>query len=176
MSRVDEIRAAISSSAKLGSIIRVMVLQIAEQVKAGDLDKADMCDIGFFARELIEQIEDTRKDIKAMKALVDKIACIKVMQETLQDPSKEQSMKGEFSSGRPHYKKIVTLPKKDSPEYQKMLDYFGVSEIGQKLGVASISWKRVCDFVSERAESGKTIPDFLPKVFDEFTVIHRRKQ
>jgi len=176
MSRTEELKNILEESARFYSEVRTIVLGVSTEARTGKLNKEELCDIGFLCREIISQFEEIRKDIGAVKVLVDRIFCIKVMQETLTNPMKSDTIQGDEASGTPHYKKSVTLPKKDTEEYSEMLKYFGVSIEGIEMGVVKISWKQVCDHVTELAELGKPMPKFLPKIHDDYTVIHRRKR
>ena len=157
------------------SRVRTLVLEVSKSSRAGEYSKEELCDIGFLCREIISKFEETRKDLVAAKSLVDRIMCIKTMSSMLTSQSGDDMVHGKLSSGKPNFKKSVTLPKKDTIEYEKMMEYFGVSSDGVELGVAKISWKQVCNHITELAELGKPIPDFIPKIHDDYTVIHRRK-
>ena len=175
MSKLTELKITLADSAQFYSIIRGIVISVSVEAKAGRLSKKELCDIGFLCRELVSQFKEIRKDVGAVKVLVDKIICIKNMQETLMDPTKSDVIQGELCSGIPHYRKSVTLPKKDSQEYIDMLKHFGITDTGIDIGVAKVSWKQVCNYVTELAELGKPIPKFIPKIHDDYTVIYRRK-
>lgn len=175
MSRVLELKAVLDEARVQYSRIRSLVLSISAETKSGNFKKEELCDIGFLSRELVTQCEEIRKDIGAMKSLVDRVACIKIMQETLTDPTKAQIIQGKYASGKPLYRKLVALPKKDTEEFLDMMDHFGVTDDGLDKGVAKVSWKGVCKYVTELTELGKQIPKFLPKVYDEYTITHRRK-
>ena len=140
MNRVEELKNVLEESAEFYSRVRTLVLGISTETRTGKFNKQELCDIGFLCREVVTQFEEIRKDIGAVKVLVDRIFCIKVMQETLMNPAKSDTIQGEEASGTPYYKKSVTLPKKDTEEYFEMLKYFGVSLEGIEMGVAKISW------------------------------------
>lgn len=171
MSEIKELGAILYEASQFYSKVRELILRISSNTKAGDFNKEELCDLGFLCRETVVQCEEIRKDIGATKVLVDKVMCIKAMSEMLTSQSGEDLVHGNLASGKPHYKKSVTLPKKDTTEFEKMLEYFGI-ELG---AVAKVSWKLVCNHITELAESGKPLPDFMPKIHDDYTVIHRRK-
>lgn len=175
MSDIDNLKDILFAANELYTNTRIQVIAISLKTKAAIYSKEDLCDLGFLSRELVSKLEEIRKDIGAMKILIDKVMCIKSMQITIMDPTKDDTIHGALSSGKPYYKKSVTLPKKDSAEFFEMLEYFGVTEKGIQLGVAKISWKQICNHVTELAELGKPIPKFLPTIHDDYTVIHRRK-
>ncbi len=172
---IENLKIQLQEAGVLYSNIRELVIGVSDRTKAGDFSKEQLCDIGFLLRELVTQCEEIRKDLGATKVLVDKIMCVKAMAIMLSTQSGEDVVHGDLASGKPHYKKSVTLPKKDTPEYENMCKHFGVTSEGIELGVAKISWKKVCSYITELAELGKPLPDFIPKIHDDYTVIHRRK-
>lgn len=175
MSEIKELEAILFEVSQFYSKIRKLMLKISSETRNGEFTKEELCDLGFLCRETVIQCEEIRKDIGATKILVDKIMCIKVMSAMLTSQSGEDLVHGTLASGIPNYKKSITLPKKDTPEFEKMMKYFGISLEGIDMGIAKISWKKVCDHVTELAELGKPLPDFIPKIHDDYTVIHRRK-
>lgn len=175
MSEIQELQAALESTGKLYSLVRQLIINVSVKAKAGELKKTELCDVGFLCREISAKADEIRKDVNATKILVDKIMSIKVMQETLTDATKPQIVHGEFASGTPQYKKAVTLPRKDTIEYSKMMRYFGVTDKGNEMGAVKVRWQQVCKHVTELVELGKPIPDFLPKIHDDYSVVHRRK-
>ncbi len=175
MSEIQELEFILQEAFQFYSKIRELILRVSAKTKAGDFDKKVLCDTGFLCREIVTQCEEIRKDVGATKALVDKIMCIKAMSDMLTSQSGEDLVQGTLASGKPHYRKAITLPKKDTAEFEKMMGYFGITFAGSEMGVAKVSWKKVCDHITELVELGKPLPDFLPKIHDEYTVIHRRK-
>jgi hypothetical protein len=176
MSEIEALHGKLLDTNKLYSVIRGLVVGISEKAKQGKYEKEELCDLGFLCREIVSQCEEIRKDVQAVKVLVDKIACISVMKNTLSNPMGEDNIHGKLSTGTPHFRKTVTLPKKDSEEWFNMLEYFGVepTEIDSK--IVKVSWKGVCNHITELTELGKHIPEFLPKIHDDYTVVHRRRQ
>lgn len=175
MSDIGILKARLEDLAVFYSSVRSSVIEISAKSKSGDFSKEELCDIGFLCREFVSKSEEIRKDIGAVKELVDRLVCIKALQYLLMNPTKSDTVHGELSSGTPRYKKSVTLPKKDTEEYTKMCEYFGITKKGIEDGVAKISWKKVCNHITELTELGKPIPDFIPRVHDDYTVTHRRK-
>ncbi len=175
MKEIKDLQLKLEELSKFYSIVRESVLTISEKTRIGKFKKGELCDLGFLCREFVSTSEEIRKDIGATKVLVDKMVCIISLTQLLQDPTMKDTVKGTLCSGKPHYKKSVTLPRKDTPEYLEMCKYFGITPQGIESGVAKISWKKVCNHVTELAEMGKPIPDFIPKIHDDYTVIHRRK-
>jgi hypothetical protein len=155
--------------------VRSTLLSLSSRGKKSEFTKEQLADITFFMREMRGQFEEIRKDVDANGGLLGRLFCVMMLQRTLMDPEKDDIVRTEYCSAKPHYKKSLTLPKRDTIEYAQMMDYFGITEDGRDLGVAKISWKKVCDHITELAELGKPIPDFIPKIFDDYTVIHRRK-
>lgn len=155
---------------------RNKVLVISGKAKTNIYETSELCDIGFLCREVISQCEEIRKDIGAVKTLIDKVVCIKIMNESLQNPrSVTDTVQGELSSGMLHFKKTALIPAKDTEQYKQMMKFFGVSEEGIKIGIAKIGWQEISKYVTELTEQGKPIPDFVPKVYDEYTITYRRK-
>lgn len=175
MSEIHELNIILQEASQFYSKVRELVLRISAKTKAGEFNKEELCDLGFLCREAVIQFEEIRKDIGATKVLVDRIMCIKAMSTMLTTQSGEDLVHGTLASGKPNYRKSITLPKKDTPEFEKMMEHFGVSLAGVDMGVVKVSWKKVCDYVTELAELGKPLPDFIPKIHDDYTVIHRRK-
>jgi hypothetical protein len=157
------------------SRMRSTLLSISARTKKSEFKKEQLADASFLMRETRAQFEDIRKDIDANKGLVDRIFCLMVLTQSLMSANPDDTVKTELTSAKPKYSKSVTLPKKDTIEYLACLDYFGITQAGDDMGVAKLSWKKVCNHVSELASLGRPIPNFLPKVFDSYAVSHRRK-
>lgn len=175
MDEITNLQQKLEDLSKMYSDIRSSVLSVSAKAKAGKFTKEEMCDIGFLCRESVSRSEEIRKDIGAVKALVDRLVCVKSLADFLANPMKSQTVHGQLCSGTPVFKKNCALPKKDSKEYIEMMEYFGITQEGIEKGVAKISWQKICNHVTELVELGKSIPEFIPKVYDDYTVTHRRK-
>jgi len=175
LNRVEQMQEKLAQFNTVYSDIRGLVLGIAEEAKSNRLSQLELCDIGFLSREIVKICEEMRKDINAMKELVDKVLCTKIMLDAVNSTSKDDTVRTELCSGKPHIKKIVRVPAKDSPEYTQMLQFFGVKPEDIDKGVLRVSYSALCAFVTEQAELGKQTPEFIPQVYDYFTITHRKK-
>jgi hypothetical protein len=155
--------------------MRSTVLSLSARARGSDFTKKELVDISYLLRETRGQFEEIRKDLDANKNLIDRICCLMVLTDSLAKMDADDSVRTLMTTAKPKYSKTVTLPKKDTIEHQAMMNYFGISIEGQLLGVADVSWKRVCAHVTQLCELGKPVPNFLPKVFDTYAMIHRTK-
>lgn len=135
----------------------------------------DLCDIGMFCRDMENLFDDLRKEVKARKELVEKLICVRQTIKVTEDPSRTLTVRGEYSLGVPDVRFSTPIPKRGSPDFMKMMSYFGAtSEAANE--VLSPSYERIGEHFSKLEEEGKPVPSFVSVKFPKYTVTFRKKK
>lgn len=177
MNPIEDLSAIMEEVRGLHIRYRTLIVQVSEAAKKSKMSRKELCDAGFLARETSKMFNEMRKDSDAMKSLVDRIACISIMSEAISNPGMDATIRTELCSGTPHVKKVCSLPslKNDPEAFYAMMAANGVSKEEADKGILRVSWKKMSEMVTLMTEDGKQLPKFIPKVFDEHTITHRRK-
>lgn len=147
-----------------------------ELLKSKQLNSEELCDFGFFSRELEKVFDELRKEVKARKELCGQIIAYRLVQASISDPTIKMQVQGQFATGSPDVKMEAALPKKFTDEYYQLTDYFGVPRDVAASGILKLDWKQVTEFLTKRMNDGKKIPDGFGKKYPRYTTTYRKKK
>lgn len=147
-----------------------------ELLKSKTLSNEDLCDFGFFSRELEKLFDELRKEAKARKELCGQIIAYRLTQASLSDPTLKMKVQGEFATGTPDVKMEAALPTKFTEDYYKITDHFNVPRDVAETGVLRLDWKRVTEFLTKQMNDGKPIPKGFGKQYPKFTTVYRKRK
>lgn len=151
------------------------LVQLNAVIRAETMRDGQMCDVGFFMRELEDLFDEMRKDVAARRRIIGEMLGRKKAQEFAADPSVEMTIRGQHSTGVPDVSTRYRLPRPGSPEYILLLERLGVSQELVGAGVFKLDFNGLADFGSARELAGHPIvPKEIGK-FTEFTTVFRRK-
>ena len=145
-------------------------------LKARTMSSEDLCDFGFLCRELEKTFDELRKEVKARKELCGQIIAYRLAQAALSDPTIKMSVQGQFASGSPDMKMQAALPKKYTPEYYQLTDYFNVPRKVAETGVLKLDWKKCTEFLTEQMQDGKKIPEGFGRQYPVYTTTYRKRK
>lgn len=145
-----------------------------ELLKSKKLNNENLCDFGFFCRELEKISDELRKELKARKELCGQIIAYRLVQSSLADPTIKMKVEGQFASGTPDVKMEAALPKKFTDEYYKITDYFNVPRKVAESGILRLDWKQVTEFLTKQMNEGKKIPEGFGKKYPLYTTTYRK--
>jgi len=122
----------------------VQLKRIAESA-----DLREIADDIYALKEVEKLLEDARKEIKGISEDLIRQGCHLYVLAGDGDP-----IRTEYCTASPDAKPTVKLPKKDSPEYQQLMDYFGVP----KDAPFSPDWNKMIERVEADLAEGKPCP------------------
>lgn len=146
-----------------------------ELIKSKQLTDAELCDFGYFSREVEDIFDELRKEVKARKELCGQIIAYRVITASVADPSLSLKVQGQYASGTPDVKMQAALPKKFTDEYYQLTDYFGVPRDVAEKGVLRLDWKACTEFLTKLMNDGKEIPAGFGKQYPVYVTTYRKK-
>lgn len=143
----------------------------SESVQANDM--TELVDMSYVCREIDRFLDDMGKEVRKLQALVDRIVCLKYIQDT---DLGDESIQTEYCSAKPDIRSGVRFPEKDSPEYAQLLAYIGVPE-GLR-DMVRLSYQKMSDLVSDLEARGLPLPEGLrcENTFNDFRLHIRKKK
>ena len=147
-----------------------------ELLKSKKLNNEELCDFGFFCRELEKLFDELRKEAKARKELAGQIIAYRRAQASLSDPTIKLQVQGQFATGSPDVKMEAALPKKFTDEYYQLTDHFGVPRKVAETGVLRLDWKMCTEFLTQQMNDGKKIPEGFGKQYPRYTTVYRKRK
>lgn len=150
----------------------VSILQdIDEPIKKRKLTNADMVDVGFFAREIMNLSDDLRKEAKARTELAGKILCLSTLEDGL-----TESIKGQYATGIPDGGLVPRVPKPGTPEYEQLCKWLGLPDVTEEQnGLVRFHWKTLKTLMEQAAAEGRALP-FTIEATPEFKTVFRKKR
>lgn len=147
-----------------------------EVLKAKTLSSEELCDFGFFCREIENIFDELRKEAKARKELCGQIIAYRLVQASLNDPTLSMKVKGQFATGSPDVKMQAALPVKFTDDYFKITDHLGVPRDVAATGVLRLDWKAVTEYLTKLMNDGKSIPEGFGKKYPVYTTVYRKSR
>lgn len=119
-------------------------------------------------RESLALIEDTAKQAKQIKELLERLVCLRIIEAGNADP-----IKTEYCTATPDVKICAAIPtfEKDRTSYEKLMTYLGIdpvlwdtgkflTELGEiETEVVKVNWPGFQDFITRLAAEGSPVPD-----------------
>lgn len=143
-------------------------------LKSKTLSSEELCDFGFFCREMAKVFDELRKEANARKDLCGQVIAYRLTQAALNDPTLNMKVKGQFASGTPDVKMQSELPKKFTDEYYMITDYLNVPRDVAESGVLRLDWKQVTEHLTKLMHDGKKIPPGFGKQYPKYITTYRR--
>lgn len=147
-----------------------------ELLKSKKLSNEELCDFGFFCRELEKLFDELRKEAKARKELCGQIIAYRLTQASLSDPTLKMKVRGDFATGIPDVKIEMGLPKKFTEEYYQITDHFDVPRKVAETGILKLDWKSVTEHCTKLVQDGKLLPKGFGKQYPKFTIVYRKRK
>lgn len=119
-------------------------------VKATD-ETEHLADIAFAMREIINRLDDIKKELSTVQQLAIKKACLLWIKHCASEP-----IRTEYCTATPKVVKMPILPKKGSEEYENLLAHYGFSS--EDMGMFKPHWPDVQAHFEQLAKEGKPFP------------------
>ena len=131
------------------------LVKVTEEAKTSR-NLEELADVAFITRELARKFDDLRKESNRLSELSQRkcVACWVLLGERA--PEKIQT---QLVTTKADIKFAPQLPKKDSPEYAGLMQYFGVPL--QSAGLVSFHWPNIAEWISEKLATGQQVPKEL---------------
>jgi CHASE3 domain sensor protein len=125
--------------------------------EATKLSSEELTDIGYLLKKQSEYLDDLRKETDKLRALVEKIACLRSVAE------EKDKFRGRIATGTPQVQKSANIPhpKKDPDNFLKLCAFLGIPEEAVMNDLIRVHWPGMKEFITKRLEEGKPIPPGL---------------
>jgi len=158
---------------QLHQFMQEMIAKVKTQKEYMD---EDLCDLGFFCRELSKVSDELRKEGNAKTDLIGAVLAERRIRATITDPSMELIVRGAYSTGSPFSKTQGAVPKHGSPEYKALCAHYGVPESAIKSGLFSVNFTRLANILTEEASEGRKTPPGVLKTYTKFGTSFRTRR
>jgi hypothetical protein len=152
------------------------VSQLDDVLKAGTLDKQDLCDIGFLYRQIRDKMDDWRKDAQARMEFINKVLGEKVTQELTEKPGEaSDKLAGTLATGTVSVVYRGQPPAVGTPEFEKFAEWAGIKDTTQfTAGIMKVSWTELEKLLTECMEAGLPLPPNV-KAWPVYNVSYRKR-
>jgi hypothetical protein len=129
------------------------------KVKSGEYTLEDLTDYGLNMRLLAAMFDDLRKECNARKETVGRIIALASTERVLADPTLELNVVGAMGTASPDSKVNPLIPKRGTDDYEKLLDYLGITGIAREHGLAGLHWNHLVAYLQRQSEAGQPVPE-----------------
>lgn len=152
------------------------MLELTEPLKRRLFTDEQLCDIGYFCKEIELMLEEARKEVKARKELCGMQIAFNKIRESVADPSVSLTVRGTYATGTPDMKMQAALPKKMSDEYILLCQHLGVPREVAEQGVLKLDWNAATELCTKLLSEGKKIPVGFGKQYPKYETRFRKKK
>lgn len=152
-----------------------VMARLTAAVQSKKYSDADLCDMGFFCKQMESLLDELRKETKARKELIGRIIAFNRTKAFIADPTIDPTVRGKYATGTPDVRQEAELPKKGTDEYFAFTDHFGVPRGVAEQGILKLDWNSVGDMCTQLAEDGKKMPPGLGRMIPKYVTTFRKK-
>lgn len=147
-----------------------LLRSLAFQVKNEELSLTELVDIGFLLREIEDLLDEMRKDVKAHKEMIGKVACYQL---ALEDKT---SYKGTLAIGtvKIDYYSSIPHPDRDPVGFKNVCKWFGIDIGTSPNGSVRLHWPAMKKHITKCIEEGGELPPELSDVKSDLGMTYRR--
>lgn len=120
----------------------------------GKMTPECMTDVAYGLKEISRLLDDGRKECDDLVKLFEKALCIVWVQRGV-NTGNTDPFQGEFAVGTPQIKQMVRIPRRDTDEYDKLMQWLGVPD-GD---LVRPHWPSMVEHVTELLSQGQQPPD-----------------
>ncbi len=117
-----------------------------------------LVDMVMIAKETAKLLKDMQVEWDALTQTMEKVICMRWVQDSLANGAKGEPIRGDLAVGSPTVKSMVSLPKRGSTEYIKMMHYLGIYGRSLRKDLVRAHWPGLVEHVSELMARGKEVP------------------
>ncbi len=149
------------------------LIPLLEDIDKNKLVPEELADVGFFCRKIEELSKEIKIEAEAKKDKIGDFLSQKQYKKLLQGDLDDPSIRGEYAIAIPKVSKSVGIPKAGSPEFSELCDFLDIPD--EARNAVSFSYKRLGEWVSEKAAEGKEVPNFA-KVYVKYSCTFRKME
>lgn len=129
---------------------------IEGSTKNTPMKQHDRVDSIYLMRLLEELLDDTRKEIKRTKELLERITCIT----WAKDINSEPTIRGRLCRGKPDVSKAAKIPSKSKnpEEFAALMSSLNIPQDMVELGVVKPHWPNLVQYLTAQSAEGKPFP------------------
>jgi hypothetical protein len=148
------------------SLLHELVIQIGTQ------SLPDMCDVGYFCREVSKIMHDLKVSLDGKQGVVSRVLAGRVAGAALQGEVIE--LRGEFCVATPDVRNKPTLPKEGTEEYRLLMRWIGVPEETINSPLLRPSFTGLEEELTKRMALGEPLPPGIVGSFTDVSVVYRK--
>lgn len=149
--------------------------EASKLIKNNKLDKADLCDAGFLFREMKDLLHDCKKETNNCQDLAGRVLAARVTQESMQDSTVTDFIKGNISTANADVKMEAQIPDPDSHEYLALMEELGVPKELRGTRLIRLDWNKFTEYLTQRHSEGKPKLKGLGKEWPRYLCVFRKK-
>jgi hypothetical protein len=173
---VEDIKNLYEEMHNIYNLICGKMMEITDPLKSKTVSNEDMCDIGYFCREISTMLNELRKEVQARQELCGSLIAFNRTKDLVTDPGLSMKVSGKYASGTPDCKMQAALPKKFTPEYYDFCEALGVPGKVARQGVLRLDWNMVTEVCTDMLAQGKPVPPGLGKKYPKYVTTFRKKK
>jgi hypothetical protein len=153
--------------------MKQMLLQLNPMLQRNALSVGELCDVGFFLRELEAKLDELRKDCSARRSLIGEIIAQRLTKAFLEDPTgSPKRAEGKYSTGTPDVSTHFRVPKVGSREYGELMRSLGVNAKAIEAGAVRPDFNGLADYAGK--VGNREVPSTIGR-FTRYTTTFRRR-
>lgn len=171
---ITRLRALFAKIMDLHHEILDHVLEVNKKSKEQTYSDPDMTDGGYLLREVGSLLNECRKEAEQSCELFGKILAARIIQRSVSNPNASDMTRGTLASAQANMKMEAQIPKSGTMDYDLFLRHIGLPDPVAKTGLLKPDWKKVSEYVTKRAEDGKTTTPGLGKTWPKYSCTFRK--
>lgn len=138
-------------------------------------DFPEICDIGFQFREFADLADNVKKTGNAWEKKLSAVLCMGMMARCINaGEDVVVPVHGLLASGSAKFQVQPKLPKRDTPEFYALAEYFGISADSAKY--FDPHFTELTELLTTLAEQGKPMPPGIDSKYSSYGMSYRRKK
>lgn len=127
---------------------------------AASLSQEDLVDCAYILRETAKLLDDMRKESTAIRELIERVICLKWVQQSLQDESTDTAIRGQLATGTPDVRQMASLPlpNKNPEEFEALMRSIGAVTAAKK-DLVRPYWPGLTNWITNLVKKGKPLPN-----------------
>lgn len=149
------------------------VTKEADKIRYKEISIEDAVDLGFLCREIENQFDESRKEVKARHEKISRHIATLLVNEMLSGAD-DVIVRGLYASGTPDVGVAPTVPRRATQEYMDLCEHFGIDPELAKAGVIVWHYPQLAEYCTKLAQEGKKMPPGIDGNVTKLKTIFRR--
>lgn len=169
----DQVQSLCDQIENIHTSATLLMAQLYSELRSNRHSGGVLADLGYIINRAERVLNDTRVELSAKRALIDKLISVEVIRAQASDPDADHRIVGQLASARPDVKVSAKPPDPGTPEYEELVKFFGLGDSEAiKSGLVAFSFSRLSDYLTQCAADGRNPPPGLGKTFEQVKVLY----